>query len=1018
MRKIRLILASLMVLVSASMLAQNIKVSGFVKDALSDEPVLGAGVVVKGTSIGTTADFSGAFSITVPSDAVLEFISVGYITEEVPVNGRATINVSLNPSAEGLDDAIVVAYGTTTKASFTGSASVLENKEMSSQRTSLVKSLDGKVAGVRVGAATGDPGADQRIQIRGIGSINGSTQPLFVVDGVPVSSDNMTSGLKSQSILSTLNPDDVESMTVLKDAAAASLYGSRAANGVIIITTKKGVAGKTKVSYEAEFGFSEVANQKALKMMTAEELKEYYVYAVKNYYEYYGEQCTYAEAEADTKDFFWNYDNPANTDWSKEVYGKGFRTNHQVSMSGGNDKTRFYASFGYNKDNGAVRGSSFERYSTRVNLDHEVYPWMKVGVRQMVSFSKTNGFRDQNDQSQGFGTTAPLSVMFSSDPTAAVKLADGSWNNETAFGKVANPHIMMAEELNEYAEFDKSWTMRSLTNADVTFTLPFGLVAKALVNYDFTNNREQEFWAPGSVNGESLAGLGERYVFTGRTFTSSNTLSYNKSFGQNAAHNISAVAGYEVENRSYDYIYASANNYATWKLPELSNGQVYGSGSSSNSNAMMSVFANANYNFDNVYYLSASFRRDGSSRLAKANRWSNFWSVSGALRLSNLDFLKGSELFNDLKIRASYGTNGNLPSSYYAYQGLYSTSNGYGNNGAYVWSQLTNEILGWEKSGNFNVGLDWNLFGRVGMTVEYYSKQTKDLIFDTPSSYVTGFGSKTSNIGRISNSGVEIEINTINIKKKNFSWETAFNITFQKNIVKSLPGGEDVQYGDGEMYLLREGESMHTFYLPKAVGVNSETGLMEFWLDPDDESKGVVDTYAKAGKTIVGKAVPDMLGGMTNSFTFGNFDFSFMISYQTGASLFDYPGYFLQYSDGVRVGSFNMVSDVAGNYWKKPGDKAKYPKPIYGNPYRSDKFSSREIISSDNIRMRDITLGYNLNFRNSSAIDHIRMYFRASNPFMIYNAADIVDPDVDINGYRQTDTPTLRSFVFGVNVDF
>lgn len=1018
MKKIKIFFSAVALFACIMASAQNITVKGVVTDASTGEPLPGAAILVKGGADGTVADINGNYSISVSTNATLGFTTIGYKSVEVEVNGRALINVALEADAELLDETIVVAYGTTTKASFTGSASVLDNEDMSSQRTSLVKSLDGKVAGVRVGAATGDPGADQRIQIRGIGSVNGSTQPLFVVDGVPISSDSMTSGLKSQSILATLNPDDIESMTVLKDAAAASLYGSRAANGVIIITTKKGVAGKTKITYEAEAGFSEVANQKALRMMTAEELKEYYVHAVKNYYEYYGETPTYEEAEADTKDFFWNYDNPANTDWSKEVYGKGFRTNHQVSISGGNDKTKFYASFGYNKDNGAVRGSNFERYSTRVNLDHQIYPWLKVGVRQMVSFTKTNGFRDQNDQSQGFGTTAPLSVMFSSDPTAAVRLPDGSWNNETAFGKVANPHIMMSDELNEYAEFDKSWTMRSLTNADVTVTLPFGLVAKALVNYDFTNNREQEFWAPGSVNGESLAGLGERYVFTGKTFTSSNTLSYNKSFGKNAAHNISAVAGFEVENRNSDYVYAAANNYATWKLPELSNGQMHGAGSSSNSNAMMSMFANVNYNFDNIYYLSGSFRRDGSSRLAKSNRWSNFWSVSAAWRLSNMDFLKGNQLFNDFKIRASYGTNGNLPSSYYAYQGLYSTSGGYGSNGSYVWSQLTNENLGWEKSGNFNIGIDWNLYGRVGLTVEYYNKQTKDLIFDTPSSYVTGFGSKTSNIGQINNSGVEIEINSINVKNKNFSWETSFNITFQKNIVKSLPGGEDVQYGDGEMYLLREGESMHTFYLPQAVGVNSETGLMEFWKDPEDHSKGVVTSYANAGKTIVGKAVPDMLGGMTNSFTFGNFDFSFMISYQTGASLFDYPGYFLQYSDGVRVGSFNMVSDVAGNYWKKPGDNAKYPKPIYGNPYRSDKFSSREIISSDNVRVRDITLGYNFKFKNSSVIDHLRLYLRASNPFMIYNAADIVDPDVDINGYRQTDTPPLRSFVFGVNVGF
>lgn len=325
--------------------------------------------------------------------------------------------------------------------------------------------------------------------------------------------------------------------------------------------------------------------------------------------------------------------------------------------------------------------------------------------------------------------------------------------------------------------------------------------------------------------------------------------------------------------------------------------------------------------------------------------------------------------------------------------------------------------MSWEKSKNFNIGFDWTMFNRVTLTLEYYNKLTDNLLFATPTSYVTGFSSKMSNIGQLKNSGLELTVSSQNIKTKDFSWTTDFNLTWQKIKVNSLPGGDDVQYGDGNMYLLREGESMHTFYLPKFKGVNPDNGLGEFWIDPEDESKGVTNTYADAGKTIVGKAVPDVIGGITNTFRYKDFDLSFMISYQFGADLFDYPGYFLTYGDGVRIGSFNVHKQVAGNYWKKPGDQVDFPKPIYRNPYRSDRFSSREINSTDNIRVRDITLGYNLPVLKQY-FSRFRVYFRTTNPFLIYCATDYVDPDVDVNGYRQTDTPPTRQFLFGVNLTF
>ena len=997
------------------------KVNGTVISQEDGEPVIGASVLVVGTNTGTITDTNGKFALTVPAGkSQLRITYVGM--EPIEVSARPNMRILLTSDQKALDEVIVVAFGTAKKASFTGSASAMKDKDMSAEKGSLVKSLEGKVAGVRVGSSTGDPGADQSILIRGIGSINGSTQPLYVIDGVPILANSdgyMSSSIRSQSILASLNPNDIESMTILKDAAAASLYGSRAANGVVIITTKKGKTGKTNVHYDMQIGWQQIAVKKAMNTMNASQLKQYYFDGIKNFFMEYGYTDNEAEAAEWTEDevrdgWFWDYDGDTDTNWYDQVYHSALTQDHQISIDGGTDRTKFYVGLGINNSDGVVKGSNFKRYSGRINLDHQVNDWLKVGVKQMISFSDTKGYRDQSSQEQGFATTTPWSVLYSLDPTAKNTLEDGTYNNDVAFGKVGNPNNMYGSETGEYAEFVKSNIMRSMSNVEAEVKLPYNFTARTILGYDYTNNKLQEFWSPNSVNGESLQGLGQRWDFTNKTLTSSTTLNYANAFG---LHSVNALVGYEYENRKNLYMTASAKGYGTDKLPELSNGQPYNTGSSTYESILSSWLGKVDYNYDNKYYLSASFRRDGSSRLASENRWSNFWSISGAWRISGENFLKDNDLFSDLKLRASYGTNGNLPTSLYGYMATYATSGGYGQNGAYYWGASGNKELSWEKSKNFNIGLDWTLFNRVTLTIEYYNKLTDNLLFSTPTSYVTGFESNLTNIGELKNSGLEFTVSSQNIKTKDFSWTTDFNLTWQKIKVKSLPGGDDVQYGDGSMYLLREGESMHTFYLPKWKGVNPETGLGEFWLDPEDESQGVTNYYSEAGKTIVGKAVPDVLGGITNTFRYKDFDLSFMISYQFGADMFDYPGYFLTYSDGVRIGSFNVHSSVAGNYWKQPGDVVDFPKPIYGNPYRSDRFSSREINSTDNIRVRDITLGYNIPFFKKY-INSLRVYFRTTNPFMIYCATDNVDPDVDVNGYRQTDTPPTRQFLFGVNLSF
>lgn len=1021
--------------------AQTAKVSGVVISAEDGEPIIGASVVAKGTTTGTVTNFDGHFSLDVPTSAKLLTVSyVGMKTQEVGV--KPDLRIVLESASEELDEVMVVAYGTTKKASFTGSASVLKSDAVSSQKESLVKSMSGKIAGVRIGGSTGDAGSDQDVVIRGISSISASTSPLYVIDGVPVMNDkdNNSSGLRSQSILNSINPDDIENMTVLKDAAAASLYGSRAANGVILITTKQGKSGKTKVTYNMESGWTDMAVKDQYTPMNAKEAQEYYYEGFKNYaivnptgaaarYEQLmGKPFTTAEQLG--SDFvglyFWNAGSDIDTDWKKEVYRKGMITDHQISISGGSDKTRFYTGFGYNKTKGLVKGSDFERFSGRMNIDHKAFDWLRIGARQMIAYTEQNGFRDQNDQNQGVGTSSPLSILYSMDPTAKNKLEDGSYNPEASFSsQISNPNLMLGQSTGPNAETLKSNMMRSLTNFEAEVTLPLGFNAKSIFGYDYMNNKEIEFWAPGSVNGASVGGLGYRTDFTNKTLTSSTTLNYINNFGH---HNVRGLVGYEIEDRNLLVVEASAKAYSTDKLPELSNGQPYKVGSSQSGASIQSILANLNYDYDNKYYLSGSFRRDGSSRLGKDNRWANFWSVSGAWRLSSEGFLAGTDWANDLKIRASYGTNGNLPPTFYANLALYAFSGGYGDEAAIFWNSAGNSLLGWEKTKNFNVGVDWSAFNRLNVSLEYYDKITTDLLFEVPSSIITGFDTNWQNLGKLKNNGIELTINSTNIMTKDFTWTTDINLTRQWIKIKELPRGNDIMYGDGNMYLLREGSSMHTFYLPQWLGVNSQTGLGEFYIDPELKSRdavvdgelikdgNVTNYYSKAGKTEVGKAVPDWMGGMTNTFRYKNFDLSFLITFQTGGSLFDYPGYFLTYSDGVRMGSFNVSKEVAGNYWKQPGDVVDNPKPIYQNPYRSDRFSSRTIRSTDNVRMRDITFGYKLPIP-TKYVSNLRVFFKTNNPFMIYCATKNIEPDVNVNGYRQTDTPMTKSFMFGINFD-
>lgn len=1010
-RKVLIILAAVMASF-ATAAAQDLKITGTVTDQ-TGYPLEGATVLVRGTTKGTTTDAEGRYLLNATQDAEIVVSYLGYLSQSKKADGKSQLDFVLMEDTNFLDDVIVVAYGTMSESDFTGSASQIKGEEIATaSKESIDKGMMGKIAGVRISSDNGDPGSAGSVQIRGVGSISAGTSPLYVIDGTVISSateGDIQVGYRSTGILNTLNPDDIESVTVLKDAAAASLYGSRAANGVILITTKRGRQGRTSISYSGEAGVSSMAVGKALQLLDGPKFIRYIkdaadnAYAMNPAYSYGYDGDTWASWVADPS-------GKTSTDWTRQVFRNAFRHSHQLSLSAGNEKTRVYSGLGYSRTDGIVLGSYFDRISGRINIDHQINDRLKVGLRQMVSFTGSRGHNDQSDQSQGMGYATPIGVMTQSDPTATPENPDGTWNENVSWsGFTTNPHLLFDSDM----QYNKARSMRSLSNIDIELSLTDALSVKNTFGYDYLDNKQYLWWSPASIDGESMNGLSASYIFQTDDLTNSTVLRYSDTFG--SGHNLSALAGFEVADHRSSFTYAAANNYPGDKLTALSVGQMYGVGGASYRSFMLSVLANVNYDWEHRYYASASFRRDGSSRLGPDSRWANFWSVSGAWRISEEEFLRGSDIFSDVKIKASYGTNGNLPSAYYAYKGLYSASGGYGTEAALWWSNPRNDSLGWEKSRNFNVGFDWYMYNRVNLNVEYYHKYTSSLIFDMPASAVTGFSSYTSNIGNLLNNGLEIEISSRNFERENFTWDTSLNLTFQKSVVKSLPNDNaDISYGDGGMYIHRVGESMYSFYLPVWKGVNPETGLGEFLIDPEDPSKGVTNWYSEAASTIAGKAIPDLTGGITNTFTFlgGMIDLSILITFQTGGSLFDYPGYFT-HSDGFRAASMNAAAD-ASDYWTPANRNAAYPKPIMNNPYRWDRFSSRLIHSTDNIRMRELTVGCNIPVKRY--LSGLRLYFKATNPLMIWSATPDIDPDVAINGYRTADVPAVKAFVMGMNI--
>lgn len=989
-------------------------VTGKVVASEDGEPVIGASIKVAGTNTGTVTDVDGNFSLNVPAGSKLEITYIGMNPQTVKASSN--MKIALTSDNKTLDEVVVTGYGNFKKSSFTGSASTLNTKGLEDVPVvSLTDKLAGGVPGVSVTSTSSAPGAVGSIRVRGMGSINAGNDPLYVIDGTPMLTGNtssfndpVTGGYNDAgtSLLATLNSNDIESITVIKDAAAASLYGSRAANGVIVITTKSGKAGRTNVDFRSDWGFSNMAIDYRPQLSGADR-RELLALGLKNYaINQEGMSAEDAQGFANENiDAFAAVPENGYTDWKDLLFRTGSHSNYQVSVSGGSEKTKFYTSMSYMKQEGILYNQGLERFTGNASVDHT---FGKFNLRVNSQFSKMN----QSTANEGTSYDGAIAnYAFFQSPSSTPYDTDGNLVSCGLFG--VNPLFEKDHSS------DKNVINRTLNSVQLSYNIWDNLKLSEKISYDFVSSTEEVLWDKYSQNGAPGA-VAQRIINEFNTLNTQTQATYGKSFGD---HNFDALLGFETEDYHYSQAYMSGSNYTGEKY-ELENASETSAQTDKQGYRLTSFLGRINYNYANKYYVGASFRTDGSSRLARENRWGNFWSASASWRFTSEKFMESvKDVLSDGKIRISYGVNGTQPSNYYGYKSYYKFGYYYdGTNGMAI-GGIANHNLKWEKNKALNLGLDLSFWNRLSLSFDYYTRTTSDLIFDLPISAVPGYydGSSFSltapqNVGELKNSGFELTITSNNFNTKDFSWTTTLNLAHNKNKVSELYGTQE-QIIDGVL-IHKVGEPYYSYYTYEYAGVDPETGKELYYLnDGTENARQTTTDYSKAQKTIVGNHEPDIEGGLTNTIRYKFIDFGMTLTFSLGGKAMDYATW--QHSNGGdylyygAVPSYYKIEDT----WQQPGDHAKLPKFEYGS---TSTMSSRWMQSTDYLRVKSLSIGFSApkNFLSQFGINKARAYFAASN-LLTWKSKDLaVDPETPVNGLCTFETPALRTFTFGVEIGF
>ena len=985
------------------------RVTGVVKDVMG-EPLIGANVVEKGRSTnGVITDFNGKFTLEVDESASLVVSYIGYLAQDIPTKGKGDFHIILKEDTNTLDEVVVTGYGDFKKATYTGSASVLTTEKLEALPVvSVGQMIESNIPGISVVAGTSSqPGAKTTLRVRGVASMNASTEPLYVLDGVPIPSydlSNFTSMSEAggMGFIETLNPADIESITVLKDAASASLYGAKGANGVVLITTKKGKEGKLRVNMAAKYGITDFAYTYR-PLMGGEERRELIHEGLVNFQLDKGvseqEAQQYADANIDqyAKRLSQGY-----SDWESALFKKGYQQDYNLSASAGNQNSSFIGSLGYTKQTGVSLNSEMERFTGRVDASNK---YKKVEFGMNASFSWTKNVHLPEGKFYG---SAIYASKVNLTPSTPIYNEDGTYASGYRENNGYNP-VLEAEVNDYYAR-----TVRAMGTAKIAYNVWDNLKISSVFTVDYSLTKDFFFQSPEGRDGATYQGRGRMQMTDRMRYTSQNNLTYSKTFGK---HSVSAVAAFEVMKYDYEDLYAAKKTYGQDINTSLGNAaDPIDADQKLQEDALMSYVASVNYSYGDKYYASFSFRRDGSSRLSPDTRWGNFWSLSASWRLSQEKFMQPlKSVLSDLKLRASYGVNGNLPSSYYGYQSTYTTGAFYSGKPSPWESTLGNEELTWEKNYALNLGLDIGLFSRVNVSLDWYTRTTKDLLMSKQLNSISGFSSLLTNVGQMRNTGVELEVRSNNIKTKDFSWTTAFNLSHNKNKILKLA---DLPWFVDGRYVRKEGYPFNTIYLREYAGVDPETGSALYYDNQQDENgnytKNKVTDPGQASPIPLKDITPTISGGFMNTFNYKFIDLSFNLSYSFGGYSYDNASYILQ-DDGYSV--ISNKSTEQRRRWQKPGDITDVPRFVYGNKKGGNYNSSRAIHSTDHIRLKSLILGLNAPkaWLQKLGIGNARIYFSGTN-LLTWAAYGQYDPEM--SGVVGFYSPPLKTYAFGLELKF
>ncbi len=988
MKKPAFLLVFLLLLGFRSLIAQEIQVSGTVTSSEDGSPVPGVYVLIKGTQSGTSTDAFGQFSLSANPDVTLVFSSVGMKTREFPVNGMTILNVVMELDIIGLEEVIVVGYTTVKKEANTGSVGLVKSSQIRDvPEISLDKMLTGKVAGLMVTATSGQPGANSQVRIRGTSSINAGNQPLYVVDGIPVMEGDQSIFTNTSNALSIVNPADIESITVLKDAAAASIYGSRAANGVILITTKSGRQGKSKVNFNTSFGFDQLANDNNYGPMNSKQVVTYLRDAAVNS----GVDPDFIAPEdlLDQKE----------VNWIDEMTRKGRINTYELSIEGGNENSSHYLSGSYTNNDGIFYGVDYKKYQLRANLDQKVSSIFKVGTRITAGYTETNDVSMQD-----LYYVNPIFSGMAILPWTRVRNEDGSYNLDIPEWFNTNPLANAA--------YDDQWEKqnRFLGNVYLELTPMKGLALKSTNSFEYTGGEGRRYWSPEAdiaVEKGTLQTSNTRY----RQITTSNTAEYRRRFDR---HNMQIVAGQEATDYYYNYYYLSSPDvdpripYPTTSTSGDDDGDY-----SESAYSLLSFFGVAYYNFDNKYFLQASIRRDGSSRFGENNRWGNFWSASASWNLHQEEFMKQYQFIDQMKLRTSYGISGNYNIGDYEHYGLYGSAE-YNGKTVIAPAQPANPDLSWEMNGELNFGLDFGLFNRISGSVEFYNRKTSDMLLAYPLSRTSGFTSITQNIGEIRNRGIEVLLDGKVVSQGKFQWDIILNVSHNKSEVLDLGKDDQITSVEGSGLVHKKGEQLYSYYLYDYAGVNPTNGEA-LWYNGAGE---LTNLFTEARRAIKGSPEPRYIGGITSNMSLHGFTLDITCEFKKGNQILINENRYVN-SDGAAVFFGKNQANTMLDYWKKPGDIAINPKPLVNNNTNSNAWwTTRWMQDGDYLRIKNVTLSYSFpkSWINKIKADNLRIYASAINLYTYHNVR-FWDPERGVTGLGSGIYPMTKKFVVGLEIN-